>query len=144
MAKIKTRVHYVSPKGCAEAVAEAIAREAGAVKEALPPAYLPEGIALMFLGCEGVKADKITMEFLKAMNSKRVAVAALFNCNLKGSDAALAQVREALVACGVKVLDKTFISNSGKGFFSGKMPTADELKAAAEWAKACIAEVAGE
>ena len=38
MAKIKGRVHYVSPKGAAEMVAEVIAREVGCPKEALLPA----------------------------------------------------------------------------------------------------------
>ena len=35
---MKGRVHYVSPKGCAEMVAEAIAREIKIVKEPLLPA----------------------------------------------------------------------------------------------------------
>ncbi len=137
---IKARVHYVSPKGCAEVVAEAIAREAKVVKEALLPAYLPEGIALMFLGVEGTKADKVTMEFIKSMNSSRVAYAALFGCNAKLSDAAVQQVKEALVAQGVKVLDKPFIC-TGKAMFGGKMPTDEDLKAAAKWAGECIAKV---
>ena len=62
---MKGRVHYVSPKGCAEMVAEAIAREIKIVKEPLLPAYMPENIILMFLGCEGTKADKTTMEFIR-------------------------------------------------------------------------------
>lgn len=137
---IKCRVHYVSPKGCAEMVSEAIARVAKVPKEALLPAYLPVGIPLMFLGCEGTKADKTTLEFIKSMNPDRVVNAALFCCNAKLSDAALQQVKTALEAQGVKVLDKTFVC-TGKAMFGGKMPSEEDLKNAAQWAEECIAKV---
>ena len=57
---MKGRLHYVSPKGSAEMVATAIGNEVNMIKEALPPAYMPENVILMFLGCEGGKADKVT------------------------------------------------------------------------------------
>ena len=137
---IKCRVHYVSPKGCAEMVAESIARVAKVPKEALLPAYLPVGIALMFLGVEGNKVDKTTAEFIKSMNPDRVTYAALFGCNAKLSDVAVQQVKTALEAQGVKVLDKFFVC-PGKAMFGGKMPGDEDLKAAAKWAEECIAKV---
>jgi len=142
MAKIKGRVHYVSPKGAAEAVAEAIARVVGCPKEALLPAYLPVGTTLMFLGGEGVKMDKTTAEFIKSLNPDRVTYAALYSCNPKLSDAALVQVKAALEAQGVKVLDKFFTAPC-KALFGGKMPTDEDLKAAAAWATECIDKVQG-
>ena len=116
--RIKGRVHYVSAKGSAEMVAESIAREMKIVKEPLLPAYMPENIALMFLGCEGTKADKVTMSFINSLNSSRVANAALFCCNGKKSDAAdlqpernarFAELQEMLYA-GSKAGDKCFLS----------------------------------
>ena len=140
---IKCRVHYVSPKGCAEMVAESIARVAKVPKEALLPAYLPVGVALMFLGCEGGKADKITLEFANSLNTNRVAHAALFCCNPKKSDAPIQQMKAALEAQGIKVLEQTFVTTA-KGFFGGKNPSEADLKAAAEWAAACEKIVMGE
>ena len=140
MAKIKGRVHYVSPKGCAEMVAEVIARQVGCPKEALLPAYLPVGTTLMFLGGEGTKADKTTLEFIKSLNPDGVTYAALYSCNAKLSDAAIQQVKTALEAQGVKVLDSTFVC-TGKALFGGKMPSEDDLKAASKWANECIAKI---
>jgi len=134
---MKGRVHYVSPKGCAEMVAESIAREIKIVKEPLLPAYMPENIILMFLGCEGNKADKTTMEFINSLNSKRVETAALFCCNPKLSTSAIEQMKKALEDHGVKVLDKPFVC-TGKGFLSGKAPSDADLQAAAKWAAECV------
>ena len=137
---MKGRVHYVSPKGCAEMVAEAIAREIKIVKEPLLPAYMPENIILMFLGCEGTKADKTTMEFIRSLNVKRVENAALFCCNPKKSTAAIEEMRAALKAQGIKVLDQSFVC-TGKGFLSGKMPSDADLEAARKFAADCVKTV---
>ncbi|MBQ2955552.1 MAG: hypothetical protein IJE08_03735 [Clostridia bacterium] len=141
MAKIKGRVHYVSPKGCAEMVAEVIAREVGCPKEALLPAYLPVGTTLMFLGGEGTKMDKTTAEFLKSLDPSRVTYAALFSCNSKLSDAGLQQVKAGLEERGIKVLDKFFVC-TGKAMFGGKMPSEEDLKNAKAWAIECIEKMA--
>ena len=134
------RVHYVSPKGAAEMVAEAISATVNTVKEALPPAYMPEGIALMFLGCEGTKADKTTMEFIGTLTAKRVKYAALYCCNAKKSDAAIQQMKDALVNSGIKVLDSTFVAPA-KALFGGKNPSEADLQAAAQWAQDCMKQV---
>ena len=136
--KIKGRVHYVRSKGSAEMVAEAIAREMKVVKEPLLPAYMPEAIALMFLGCEGTKADKVTMSFISSLNKSRVANAALFCCNGKKSDAAIQQMSAALKERGVNVLPKTFVCNGKGGFLAGgKHPSEQELNDACAFAVEC-------
>jgi len=137
---MKGRLHYVSPKSSAAMVASAIAKEVDMIPEALPPAYMPENAILMFLGCEGGKMDKVTMEFIRTLNAKRVNNAALYCCNAKKDDKAIQQMKEALTAVGVKVLPETFVC-SGKGLFGGKQPSEEELKEAAKWAKACAAKV---
>ena len=139
---MKGRVHYVSPKGSAEMIAEAIARELKVVKEPLPPAYMPESITLMFLGCEGTNADKVTLEFIKAMNKNRVANVALFSANPKKSDAAIQQMRKELTDRGVNVLKQSFVCQ-GKGLF-GKHPSESDIQAAHKFAAECTREVTGE
>ena len=138
---MKGRLHYVSPKGSAELIAAQIGQEVQMIKEALPPAYMPENVMLMFLGCEGGKADKITMEFIKTLNAKRVANAALFCCNPKKDDKAIQQMKEALTAQGVKVLDSAYVCTGKGGLFGGKHPTDEEIKGAAKWAKECMSKV---
>lgn len=132
---MKIRVHYVSPKGSAEQVAEAIAREAKCVKEPLLPAYMPENIQLMFLGCEGGKADKVTLEFIRSLNSNRVANAALFVCG-KEDGVALAQMRQALLNQGVNVLKQT-LTAPVKGLFGGGPGKAD-LERAQQFCADCV------
>ena len=142
--RIKGRVHYVSAKGSAEMVAEVIAREMKVVKEPLLPAYMPENIALMFLGCEGTKADKTTMSFINSLNKSRVANAALFCCNSKKSDAAIQQMAAALKEHGINVLPKTLITNGKGGLFGGKHPSEQELQQARDFANECEKLVLGE
>ena len=132
------RLHYVSPKGSAEMIAAKIGEETQTIKEALLPAYMPENIALMFLGCEGTKADKTALEFIKTLNPKRVNTAALFCCNPKKSDNAIQQMKAALTAQGVKVMDSTYVCSGKGGLFGGKHPTEEELAGAAKWARECM------
>ena len=136
---MKARVHYVSPKGSAETIAEAVARECKTPKEALLPAYMPENIAIMFLGCEGTKADKVTMEFINSLNKQRVANAALYCCNPKKNPAPIAQMKAALESRGVHVMDQTFVC-TGKGFF-GKAPSDADVEDAKKWAQGIIKEL---
>lgn len=131
---LRIRVHYVSPKGSAEQVAEAIARAVKCVKEPLLPAYMPENVKLMFLGCEGNKADKVTMDFIASLTPNRVANAALFHC---GKDQqALSQMRKALNDKGIQVLDMT-LTTPLKGLFGGG-PTQADLERARQFAEDCV------
>lgn len=141
---MKTRVHYTSPKGCSEAVAEAIAREATQPKEPLPPAYMPEGVPLMFLGCEesGGKIDKIMQAFISTMNPGRVAHVALFTTAPKHTHATADAIKKVLEGNGIKVMSEIFVANGKGGFLQGgKQPTEDDLNQARAWAKKQIAAV---
>ncbi|MDD5898704.1 MAG: hypothetical protein PUE14_09500 [Clostridia bacterium] len=138
---MKGRLHFVSPKGSASMLADAIGQEVNMIKEALPPAYMPENVILMFLGCEGGKADKTTLEFIRTLNAKRVANAALFCCNPQKNDNAIRQMRDALTAVGVKVLDKAYVCSGKGGLFGGKHPSEEEIKGAASWAQECVSQV---
>lgn len=139
MVMVKGRVHYISKKGSVEMVAEAIARECKVTKEPLPPAYMPEGVVLMFLGIETGKPDKVMTEFVKSMDPKRVTNVALFAANPGKSSAAFAPLRQLLTERGVNVLDKTFVCK-GKGLFSGH-PGQEDMDAAAKFAGECVAAV---
>lgn len=139
---MKGRVHYVSPKGSAEAVAEVIARECKIVKEPLLPAYMPEGVVLMFLGIEGVKPDKVTMEFVSSMDNKRVFNCALFATNPKKDASGLEVLRKELTNRGVNVLKNTFVCQGKGGLFSGgHAPSEQDLQDARNFAEKCIKEV---
>lgn len=133
------KVYYVSPKGCAQAVAMSIAKACRCNQEPLMPAYPPENVALMFIGCEGKKADKVTLEFLESLNTNRVHNAVLFCCSPKQEDAAIAQMREILENKGIKVIDgKAF---PGKGFLSGRAPGEKDLNDAAAFAAECVEKI---
>ena len=131
--QMNVKVYYVSPKGCAETIADAIAKELKCTKEALMPAYMPENVSMMFIGCEGRKADKVTLGFLSSLNVNRVRNAALFSCSPKRENTAIIQMREILESKGINVLEgsKAF---PGKGFLSGKKPGLEDLEAARKFA----------
>ena len=144
---MKTRVHYTSPKGSAEMVAEAIARIATQPKEPLPPAYMPEAVPLMFLGCEesGGKIDKVMQAFISTMDTKRVAHVALFTTSPRGAHATIDAIKQVFVSKGIKVVGDTLITNGKGGFLKGgKQPTDEDLKKAGEWAKKQIDAVLSE
>lgn len=133
---MNVKVYYVSPKACAETIAAAISLECRCNKEALMPAYPPESVALMFVGCEGSKADRVTLDFLNSLNTNRVRNAALFSCSPKQDDAAIEQMRAVLEGKGIKVIkSKAF---PGKGFLSGKNPSAEDEAAAKAFARECM------
>lgn len=134
-----TKVYYVSPKGSAMAIADAISRACNCTKEALMPAYMPENVTLMFLGCDGTKADSATVEFLNSLNDKRVRNAALYCCSPKMDTNAITQMKSILENKGIRIVgEKAF---PGKGFLSGKKPGEEEFKAAGEFARAAMEAV---
>ncbi len=136
------KVYYVSPKGCAEMIASAICAQIGGntKTEALMPAYMPENTNMMFIGCEGSKADKVTAEFLNSLNPGRVRNAALYSCSPKKDTGAIDEMRSILEGKGINVLasSKAF---PGKGFLSGKKPDKADLEDAKKWASECMASV---
>ena len=133
------KVYYVSPKGCAQSVAMAIAKEYRSAQEPLMPAYPPENVALMFIGCEGKKADKVTKEFLESLNTNRVRNAAVFACSPKQDESALTEMREVLENKGINVVGS--MAFPGKGFLSGRNPGKEDLDAAAKFAQECVGKV---
>lgn len=137
---MKCRVHYVSPRGSAETIAEAIASDAMCEKEPLLPAYMPEGVQLMFLGCEGSRADKVTLQYISQMTPARVRHAALFACGHFPAYA-IEQMRTALIAKGIDVLEDA-LAVQMKCMLCAK-PKADDILAAHAFAKSCMREVEG-
>ncbi len=136
------KVYYSGKRGCAEIIASAMAKELGANKEALMPAYPPENVPLMIIGCEGTKADSVTLEFLRTINTSRVRNAALFACSPKAQGDAVNQMRECLESKGVNVLPNSPTFN-GKGAFSGHRPDDTEVEAARNYARDCLNTVRG-
>ena len=144
---MKCRVHYTSPKGCAETIAEVIAREAKQPKEPLPPAYMPEAVPLMFLGCEeaGGKIDKVMSAFVNTMDTGRVTHVALFTTAPKLTSKSAEAIKAVLQGKGIKVMSEILIANGKGGLFAGgKLPTNEDLNKAAEWAKKQIEAVLAE
>jgi hypothetical protein len=130
----------MSQHGSAEAVAEAVAGAAGCQPEPLMPAYMPENVDLMFLGCEGARADRVTIKFIESLGPSRVKNAALFHCaGARGE--ALSQMRTALQARGVQVLENTFFAPVRALFCQGPKPEA--LEAARDFARASFEVIEG-
>ncbi len=133
---MRRKVYYMSQRGPAEAVAVAIARVAGCQPEPLLPAYMPENVDLMFLGCEGERADKVTLSFIDSLNPNRVRRAALFQCaNIRGE--AANQMRAALAARGISVSERVFTAPN-KNLFGRGGPAQADLDEARAFAKAVI------
>jgi hypothetical protein len=132
---MRCKVYYMSQRGSAEAVAEAVASEALCAMEPLLPAYMPENVDLMFLGCEGARADRVTLQFIETLSPSRVRRAALFQCS--GGGEALHQMRRALQARGVAVAEKTFRAPL-KNLFGGGGPKAAHLESARAFARALV------
>lgn len=128
---MKTKV-YFNGKPCIQEVATVMARAVQQKCEPLPPSYMPEGLAVAFIGSsdKGGKPTKEVLDFISILDNKRTARVALFATS-PGGDASkvLSVMRSAAEARGIEVLPDTF-SCHGKGGFGGKMPTEDELKAA--------------
>lgn len=141
---MRTRIHYTESKSGIESLAIAIAQEAGQVIEKLPPAYMPERVALLFLGSDdhGGKPDKLALEFVASLNKERVNYAALYGTSPKKKTMHLEALRAALTERGVVVLDEVFVSSGKGGLFSGgSLPTQADAEAAAAFARKALAEV---
>jgi hypothetical protein len=131
---MRCKVYYMSQRGSAEKVAEAVASQTGCPVEPLLPAYMPENVDLMFLGCEGARADRVTLTFIESLNPARVRRAALFQC---ASGEAIAQMRSALEARGIAVLEKSYTAPL-KNLFGRGGPKAQHLEAARAFARDCL------
>lgn len=132
---MRCKVYYMSQRGSAEAIAEVVAGAALCQPEPLLPAYMPENVELMFLGCEGLRADKVTLQFIESLSPSRVRSAALFQCARARGDA-IAQMRSALEARGIAVLDEALHTPVRSLMGSGIRPS--DLMAARAFAKAAL------
>lgn len=132
---MRCKVYYMSQRGSAEQVAEAVASQAGCAMEPLLPAYMPENVDLMFLGCEGARADRVTMQFIETLSPSRVRKAALFQC--AAGFEALNQMRQALIARGIQVVDETYRAPL-KNMFGCGGPKAAHLESARAFARAAL------
>ena len=137
---MRVKIYYAGDKPCVQEVAIAIAAEAKQNSEPLPPAYMPESLALAFIGtvANGKKPDKRALDFVNMLDSKRISAVALFctSHNLDGS--CLDVLREALKARGIKAMDETLICHGKGGLMGGKMPTDEDLANAKKFADKCL------
>ena len=141
---MKMKVMYQSKSGNTRKIAEAIAQSVGEVAEAMPPAYPPENVKLLFMGCGiyGGKLDKKVTDYINTLNTKRVQNVALFSTTGAGQKQAVELMKKQLEQRGVNVLSECF-DCKGKffGFFNRSKPGGDELKAAQEFATKAMALV---
>ena len=123
---MRTKIYYAGDKPSIQEVATVIAQEFKLPAEQLQPAYMPEGLAIGFIGTEdhGGKPHKVAIEFAKTLDPKRMAAAAIFCASPKKDGACLKELRATLEERG--------------GFLSGKNPTEEDLEAARKFANACM------
>ncbi|MBR2571734.1 MAG: hypothetical protein IKE30_06345 [Clostridia bacterium] len=135
---MRTAVYFLSRKGSSRAVAEAIAKAASCKCEPLLPAYMPDYLDLVFLGCEGRRADSVTLQFIGSLKPTRVRACALYVCG-KENGVALAQMRRALNDRGIRVLRQTFVAPCA-GLFS-KGPGQADLERAKQFCLDSIGQI---
>lgn len=140
---MKTKVYYAG-KPCVYEIATAMARAVQQKSEPLPPSYMPEGLAVAFIGSsdKGGKPFKEVLDFISIIDPKRVQRVALFATSPSGDGSkVIAAMKAAVEARGIPVLPDTFTCH-GKGGFGGKMPTEDEIKAAIAYVEKIDSEIA--
>ncbi len=137
---MRTKIYYAGDKPSIQEVATVIAQEFKLPAEQLQPAYMPEGLAIGFIGTEdhGGKPHKVAIEFAKTLDPKRMAAAAIFCASPKKDGACLKELRATLEERGIKVLPEELIVHGKGGFLSGKNPTEEDLEAARKFANACM------
>ena len=118
---------YTSPKGSARDIAR------GPQGAAAAPAYMPEAVPLMFLGCEksNGKIDKVMQAFISTMDTKRVMHVALFTASPKGTHVTADAIKKVFDDKGIKVISEILVTNGKGGFLQGgKQPTEEDLNKA--------------
>ncbi len=136
---MRVKIYYAGDKPCVQEVAITIAAQAKQNSEPLPPAYMPENMALAFVGtvAKGKKPDKRALDFINVLDNKRVAAVALFCTSPKLDGDCLDVLANAAKERGVKVIEERLVAN-GKGTFGGKMPTDEDLNKAKTFADKCL------
>lgn len=136
---MRVKIYYAGDKPCIQEVAIAISSEVKQNSDPLPPSYMPENLALAFIGtnAKGAKPDKRALDFISVLDPKRVEAAALYCTSSAKNGECLQVLRSALEGRGIKVVDDVLICN-GKGTFGGKMPTDEDLANARAFAQKCL------
>ncbi len=138
---MRTKVLFQSKKGNTRKIAEAIADELGTASEAIPPAYMPENMDLLFIGggVYGGKLDKKMASFLDFLDTKRVRNVALFGTSGAGDYTGIKAMKAIIEKNGINVIDESFACK-GKmfGFFNRKCPTDDDIQSSRDFAKKVI------
>lgn len=139
---MRVKVYYAGDKPCIQEVAIAIASQIKINTEPLPPSYMPENLALAFIGtiANGKKPDKRAIDFVETLNPKRTAAIALYCTSANGDKECLQELREKAMARGIKVFNLMFGCH-GKVGLMGKMPSPAELSEAATFADKCVEAV---
>lgn len=139
---MRVKVYYAGDKACIQEVAIQIAGQAKQNSDPLPPSYMPENLALAFIGtaAKGAKPDKRAMDFIAVLDPKRVEAAALYCTSSSKDGSCLNVMADALRAKGIKVYGETLICN-GKGTFGGKMPTDEDMANARAFADRALKDV---
>jgi hypothetical protein len=80
---MRTKIYYAGDKPSIQEVATVIAQEFKLPAEQLQPAYMPEGLAIGFIGTEdhNGKPHKVAVEFANTLDTKRMEACALFCCS---------------------------------------------------------------
>ena len=136
---MRVKVYYAGDKPCIQEVAISIASQIKINTEPLPPSYMPENLVLAFIGtiANGKKPDKRAIDFVETLNPKRTAAVALYCTSANGEKDCLVELREKIMARGIKVFQLEYGCH-GKVGLMGKMPTPAELSGAAEFAQKCV------
>ena len=119
---MRTKIYYAGDKPSIQEVATVIAQEFKLPAEQLQPAYMPEGLAIAFIGTEdhNGKPHKVAIEFANTLDTKRMEAAALFCCSPKKNDECLKELRKVLEGRGIKVLPEVLVCHGKVGLFGGK------------------------
>lgn len=132
---MKYKVYFTSTKKVTDRLAETIAGAIDVSAERLYPAYMPDGVDLMFIGCDGSHADNVVLDFAAHLKPDRVRYAAIFNTNSTLSHRAIDQMRAALSARGVIVLENSLLFLSRP--FQHDLPEFDRTAAVDFTASSC-------
>jgi hypothetical protein len=138
---MRTKIYYAGDKPSIQEIATVIAQEFKLPAEQLQPAYMPEGLAVAFIGTEdhGGKPHKVALEFANTLDTKRMEAAALYCTSPKKSGECLKELRKVLEGRGIKVLPEELICNGKGGLFAGgKNPTQEDVAAAKAFAQSCM------